>query len=56
MTQGNFRKIFPGIFYYNFFQIFQILFLTKAEKTSRNIFQRKNYKCIKLKEVVGRGN
>ena len=26
MTQGNFRKIFPGIFYYNFFQIFQILF------------------------------
>ena len=20
MTQGNFRKIFPGIFYYNFFQ------------------------------------
>ena len=35
MTQGNFRKIFPGIFYYNFFQIFQILFLTKAEKPFR---------------------
>ena len=32
---GEFPEIFPGIFYYNFFQIFQILFLTKAEKPFR---------------------